>query len=185
MERRPLLATAGIVFSTPLVGCLGAVGNVGRIGDEKGEREANSGGDGTDTEPGTHHLYLVNLDDESHRVDLEVVDGAADEPVLEGTYEIPDGRGGEFREVAAWGERYEVTATVESGPSETFCWEIESCPGPKAEDDEAELRAGSRNSSVRIEPDAADLSFVTDSCDAIIAGTEAPTGPARQFEETD
>lgn len=182
MERRPFLATAGTALSTSLVGCLGTLGNVGRIGGESGTGDGNTGGDRAATEAGTHHLYLVNLDHEAQRVDLAIVERDGAEPVLEGTYEIPGEKGAEFREVAAWDETYDVTAAVRSSTSETFCWEIESCPGPEAEDDEAELPGGSRNGSVRIEPGADDLSFVTDSCDEIIAGTEVPTGPATQFE---
>lgn len=182
MERRPFLATAGTALSTPLMGCLGTLENGGSIGGENGTREESERDDRTATDAGTHHLYLTNFDDELQRVDLAIIERDGTEPVLEGTYEIPGEKGGEFRGVAAWGETYEVTATVRSSVSETFCWKTERCPGPKAGDDEAELPGGSRNSSVRIEPGADGLSFVTDSCDAIIAGTEVPTGPATQFE---
>lgn len=175
MERRHFLATTGTVLAAPLVGCLSTATD----GNENGNGDDN----GTDTETGTHHLYLVNLDDKSRRVELEVVRRGDDDPVLTNTYDIPAERGGEFREVAAWGETYEVTASLESGLSETFCWHIESCPSPEeAEVEAAELPNGSRNGSVRIEPEADDLSFVTDNCDEIIAGTEVPTGPAEQFE---
>lgn len=134
---------------------------------------------------GDHHLYLENLDDESHRVELLVVRSGADEPVIQGTYEIPAERGGEFREVAAWEETYEVSATLESGLSENVTWGIDPCPGAEAGDEESELEDGSRNGSVRIESGGDDLSFVRDSCDEILAGAAVPTGPAEQFEVDD
>lgn len=68
-----------------------------------------------------------------------------------------------------------MTATLGSGHSKTFTWGIESCG-------DSEAPNGSRNGSVRVDPGGADLSFVADNCDEIIAGTEAPTGPAEQFE---
>lgn len=129
-------------------------------------------------EDGDHHLYLMNLDDESRRIHLEVVRQSTGETLIEGTYDVPDRRGGEFRDLAAWGDTYEVTATLESGHSKTFTWAIESCSG-------SEAPKGSRNGSVRVDPGGTDLSFVADNCDEIIAGTEAPTGPAEQFEVDD
>lgn len=182
MDRRTLLTTTSIVLSGLLTGCVDSLRADTSTGDNNSDDEANTETDRSDPESGTHHLYLVNLSDESQQVDLMVVDRNSDDTVLEGTYEIPAERGGEFREIAHWEETYEVTATLKSGLSETFCWEIEGCPGPKAEDDESELPDGSRNGGVRIEPDAADLSFIADNCDEIIAGTAVATGPARQFE---
>lgn len=195
MDRRTFLATIGVGTSIPAVGCLGAFGESDTAGDGSGDGE-NDGesddgdaddGETDDGETGIHHLFLVNLDDAPRRIDLEVVDRGENEPVIEGTYELPDERGGEFREVAAWDETYEVRATLESGVSETFAWEIERCPATEAEGGESESETGSRNASVGIEPNADDLSFVTDSCDEIVAGTAVPVGPARQFvvEETD
>lgn len=191
MERRLFLAAAGSAL-VATAGCLGS-SPVDDANTNADSDDSDEDGDSTDPdadrdpESETHHLYLVNLDEEARRVTLDVArrDG---ETALEGAYEIPADRGGEFRAVAAWGETYDVTATLESGLSETFYWEIEDCPGPKSADDEsdaAELPGGSRNGSLRIEPGADDLSFVTDICDEIVAGTEASTGPAWQFEVED
>lgn len=180
MERRTALVTAGLALGTPLVGCLGSPANGDGTDHENGGGRATSGGNGTAA--GSHHLYLVNLDDESQRIVLEVVARAADEHVLEGTYEIPGEKGGEFREIAARGKSYDVTATVEADATKTFSWKIDPCPGARPENNGAELPSGSRNGSVRIESGADDISFLTDSCDEIIAGTEVPVGPAEQFE---
>lgn len=175
MERRNFLATTEIALVVPLVGCLSTATD----GNESG----HSDDDGTDTETGMHHLYLVNLDDKPQRVELEVVRRGDDESVLKDTYDIPAKRGGEFRGIAVWRETYEVTVSLESGLSETFDWHTESCQSPEeAVAEAAELSDGSRNCSTRIEQGADGLSFVTDSCDEIIAGTEVPTGPAEQFE---
>lgn len=168
MKRRTLLAATSSL-AVAGAGCLEAV--TGEEGDPAPHESAESDADGR------HHLYVENLDDRVHRVSLEVVRRRNDETVIDGTYELADERGGEFRDVGEWGETYDVTATVDSGVAETFTWTIDSCEG-------SELEGGSRNGSVRVEP-GDDLSFLTDSCDEVLAGAAVPTGPANRFEIDD
>lgn len=157
MERRSFLASFGAGLGS-FAGCLAP--------SSEGERRSD--------QP-DHHLYLVNLDDDPRRVELTVVRRDADEAVVDGTYEIPEERGGEFRDVARWERTYDVTVTLDAGLSETFAWTTESCAG-------SELPGGSRNGGVRIESGATGFSFVTDSCDELLAGTGVATGPASRFE---
>jgi hypothetical protein len=182
MDRRTALAAAGGAASALLAGCIDTARSVVGSSDDEPSDDEPSDDEPNDDETGTHHFYLVNLDDESRRVDLEIGRRDGNETVVAGTYEIPDERGAEFRDVAAWEETYEVTATLASGLSETFAWETDPCPGPEAEDDASELPDGSRNAAVRIDPGAEALSFVADNCDEIIAGTEVSTGGADRFE---
>lgn len=172
MKRRTLLAGASSI-AMAASGCLEAVAGTG--GDDSSPNESDDGSspdDSNDERP--HHLYVENLTDETRRVFLRVIRRSDDEVVIDGRFELEDERGGEFREVAAWGETFDVTAAVDSGVAETFTWEIETCAGSEAEN-------GSRNGSVRIESDAETVSFPTDSCDEIQAGAAVPTGPAEQF----
>lgn len=157
MDRRPFLRSLGPALGA-VCGCL-----------------ATSGDDARATRRPDHHLYLANLSEDSRRVELTVARRETGETVVDGIYEIPDERGGELREIGRWEETYDVTATVDSSVTETFAWETESCTNSEAPN-------GSRNGSVRIDSDADDLSFVTDSCDEIVASTEVATGPASAFE---
>lgn len=180
MDRRRFLTTSGIALSMSLAGCFGLYGNSGTT--DKGSDDPGDDGGGSETpQKAIHSLFVENLDSEAHRINIKVV-GDGGEPLIEGSYEIPDERGIEFQQEVQWGEQFEVTMTLESGLSGTFDWEIASCPGPKAEDGGSESPEGSRNGSVRIESGAEELSFVTDSCDEIIAGTEVATGPAGHYE---
>lgn len=195
MDRRQLLAATGITLTTSLAGCYGLDPRPGdgEDGTPDGNGETDDGEDGTDGEDddatgsqvSTHSLFVENLDEAARRLDVEVTGREDDDNLIEGTYEIPDERGIEFRREIAWDRTLEVTVTLESGVSDAFDWSVASCPGARAADGESEQQGGSRNGSVRIEPDAADLSFVTDSCDEIVAGTEVATGPAENYEVED
>lgn len=195
MDRRQLLAATGITLTTSLAGCYGLDPRPGdgEDGTPDGNGEADDGEDGTHGEDddaagsqvSTHSLFVENLDEAARRLDVEVTGREDDDHLIEGTYEVPDERGIEFRREIAWDRTFEVTVTLESGLSDSFEWAIASCPGARAEDGGSEQQDGSRNGSVRIEPDAADLSFVTDSCDEIVAGTEVATGPAENYEVED
>lgn len=180
MDRCHFFNASGIVLSLSLVGCFGSDESPGDTGD--GSNDLENDGDGSEgTQAATRSLFVENLDHETRRAELDVVSKECD-AVIEGTYEIPDVRGIEFRQEVTWSEEFEVTTTLESDLSETFVWEIASCPGPEAEEGGSELPGGSRNGSVRIEPGAEELSFGTDSCDEIIAGSEVAIGPAENYE---
>lgn len=158
MKRRSFLTSTGTSLGA-ICGCLSTSDEEDQLPDER-----------------THHLYLVNLDDDPQRVQLTVTLQETEEKIIDSIYRIPDRRGAEFREVAKWEETYEVTATLDSGNSKSFLWETEWCTN-------SEAPTGSRNGSLRIESGAAEFSFATDNCDEIIAGTEVATGPASRFEE--
>lgn len=199
MNRRQLLAATGLTLTATLAGCYGLDprDDSGDDGDPGGDRDDGEAGDdgangddgGTeatdDGQASTHSLFVENLDDEARRLDVDVTDREDEGPLIEGTYEVPDERGIEFRRELEWGRSFDVTVTLESGVSDTFEWAIESCPGARAEDGGSEQQGGSRNGSVRIEPDAEELSFVTDVCDEIVAGTEVAVGPAENYEVED
>lgn len=177
MRRRDLLTATAGALSVAAAGCTGLANSDDTDPEtsEPTDTDEPTGTDDTADETGDHHLYVENLDDEDRRVSLTVTRESDGETVIDGTYEVSDERGAKFEDVADWGETYEVSGSLETGVSATYSWEIESCEGGEAPN-------GSRNGSLRIEPDATDLSFVTDICDGIRAGTEVPTGPADQFE---
>lgn len=171
VRRRAVLASAGALAGA-LAGCLG------RLGDGPG-----ADGDGNESDPdlppdgvaeGDHRLYLANLDDEPRTVDIVVTDGETGERVVDGTYELPDERGAEFATVAAWDRRYDVSVDVVAGGSAAFEWANGDCSGGEATD-------GSRNAAVRVQPGGEEVTLVVDQCDAIVAGTAVPFGPAAEF----
>ncbi|WP_435349659.1 hypothetical protein [Haloarchaeobius sp. HRN-SO-5] len=163
MRRRALLTT-GATVSASLSGCLGRLAADGRGTDTGTERDWN----------GEHDLVLANYDDEPRVLSVVVeLDG---ETLVDGTYELPDGRGGVFEDIGRWEERYEIDAELGSGESETFVWETTGC----ADVDEAP--DGSRDGGVGIQSPHGDgeLSFYRDGCDALYG--DVPTGPASLFE---
>jgi len=184
MRRRAFL-TVGATALAATAGCLDDIGDTtGGDGSDEDRTDDTTTDPTTDpddgetyepSEDGDHYLYVENLDDETHLLDLVVVEASSGETVLAGRYEAPDGRGMEFPDLAAWDETYEVTASlVDAGVTETFFWSIDDCTGSMAPN-------GSRNGSVRIAEDAAELSFVVDACDALVAGGAVSTGPASNF----
>jgi len=192
MRRRTLLTTGAAALAAT-AGCLGRDDSGGTSGGTDDpttddpttepptdDPTTDPGGDTYATfappEDAAHRLYVENLDDESHPIDVQVTAMATGETVLAGRFEAPDGRGIEFPAVAARDANYGVqVALVDAAPAAAFQWNAQACP------EDSEAPNGSRNGSVRIAEDAADLSFVVDVCDALVAGTEVSTGPPGNF----
>ncbi len=194
MRRRTLLTTGAAALAAT-AGCLGENDDPGGTSDGTDDPATDDPTtepptDDPTTEPPTddtyatfappedaaHRLYVENLDDESHRMDVQVTALETGETVLAGRFEAPDGRGIEFPEIAARDAVYGVqVALVDAGPAAAFQWNAQACP------EDSEAPNGSRNGSVRVAEDAADLSFVVDACDALVAGTEVSTGPPGNF----
>lgn len=179
MNRRRLLRTAGAAIPVAIAGCTDLAAGPGTTGDGGDNERPDHDPDSEQADE--QSLFVENLDDESHRVVVDVTHQTESTVLFEGTYEIPDERGIEFRRAVAWGARFDVSITVSSESTETFEWHIESCPGPMAEDGESENPDGSRNGSVRIHDDVEEFSFVVDSCDAL-HGNEVSIGRAADFE---
>lgn len=179
MDRRQLLGTAGAAIPAVVAGCTDLVTGPGTTGDgsEDGRPAYDPGSDRADPQS----LFVENLDDESRRVTVDVTHRADDSVLFAGTYEIPDERGIEFRRTVAWGDRFDVSIDVSSSVSETFEWHVGSCPGPTEGAGTSESPGGSRNGSVRIHDDVAELTFLVDACDAV-HGNEVSIGPAAGFE---
>lgn len=192
MRRRALLG-AGAGALAAAAGCLDGIAGGGDDADDDDGTD-DGGDDATDTPPhdtttgsdstyatfappsdAAHRLYVENLDDTAHPVDLAVRAVASGETVLAGRFEAPDGRGIEFPAVAARDANYEVrVALVDRDLAALFQWTARSCDGTEAPE-------GSRNGSVRIAEGATDLSFVVDACDALQAGAAVSTGPPGNF----
>lgn len=175
MDRRRFLATTGIALSAPLVGCLDAVtADAG----QPPERPWTPG-EPIDDPDGTHHLYVENRTDSTEAAWLRVVreDGAT---LVDGRYELPDGRGIEFEDVATWETAYTIDLAIDGEDVTSFEWYTDEC----GRDSEAPGDGGSRNAAVRVGEASGDggerVSLVVDQCDAIVAGT-VPTGSAESF----
>lgn len=126
---------------------------------------------------GTHHLFVENYTDTTEAAWLRVVreDGAT---LVDGRYELPDGRGIKFEDIAAWETTYTVELAIDGEDIAALEWYTEECsPDSEASD-------GSRNGAVRVTDvsngDEHQVSFVRDQCDAIYA-PGVPTGAAETF----
>lgn len=173
MNRRTFLASTGGGLSAPLVGCLG---------DTTADQTTPSDQPWTPSAPiedpdGIHHLFVENYTDTSETAWLRVgcEDGAT---LVDGRYELPDGRGIEFDDIAAWETTYTVELAIDGEDVAALEWHTAAC------DPDSEAPDGSRNGAVQVE-DAADsnerrISFVTDQCDAIRV-PDVPVGPAEAF----
>lgn len=166
--RRRVLASTVAGIAGALAGCLDGLANGDDADEDDEDDDIPPGGIGD----GEHRLYLANLDDATHEIDLEVYDRHAEERVVDGTYELPGGKGAEFEPIAGVEIRYDVTATVADGGSLDVTW----APGP------CDTTGGSsQNAAVRIQPGGEELTLVEDNCDEISAGTSASFGPAAEF----
>lgn len=193
MDRRQFCTLGGLTLAG-LAGCLSGSGDSDddANGDPKDGRDSgnatDNGNDGdTDTRwgetetvtevEGAHHLFVENHTDETESAWIRVV-SEDDDVLVDGRYELPDGRAIEFSDIAAWETTYDIEISLEEENLTTFEWTTTEC-GP-----DSEAPNGSRNAAVRYGADSADDSapfdIVVDQCDAIIAGT-IPSGPAEYF----
>lgn len=173
MDRRQLLATMGLAVAAPIGGCLDTTS--GQTEDPP-ERPWDAS-DPIDEEDGEHHLFVENHTDATERAWLRVVreDG---EHVVDGRYELPDGRGIEFEDIAAWETTYSIELALEQGTVHSQEWETPECGSAS----ESPGSGGSRNATLRFETtgDSGDgplVSIRVDQCDAIV-GPDLPATPA-------
>jgi hypothetical protein len=200
MNRRRFCTLGGLAVAG-LAGCLnnsdesdeeergdgnGTVSGFGN-GDDDGNGESAGTGNGDNGEWGegesgrenaAHDLFVENHTDQTESAWIRVVseDGNV---LVDGTYELPDGRAIEFSDIAAWETTYSIDISLNDADVTTLEWTTKEC-GPGSEAPEH----GSRNAAVRygakdIE-DGRQFDFVVDQCDAIIAG-RLPSGPADGF----
>lgn len=168
MNRRTFLATAGAAVA----GCAG-------ITDAGTPAPPWPVTDPIADPDGTHDLFVENHTDRSETAWLRVVRND-DAVVVDGRYELPDGRGIRFDDVAAWERAYTIDIAIDGMDRRTFDWQTADCgsDAESADDD------GSRNAAVRLEDvdpgDGTRLALRVDGCDAIDTGT-VPTGSAERF----
>ena len=173
MDRRKFLATTGIGLVTPLVGCLS-----GPTADQTTTPDRPwTPSDPIEDPDGTHHLFVENHTNTTEAAWLRVVreDGAT---LVDGRYELPDGRGIKFEEIAAWETTYTVELAIDGEDMATLEWYTEECGR------DSEAPDGSRNGAVRVKDvsdgDEQRVSFVMDQCDALYS-PGVPIGPAEGF----
>lgn len=176
MDRRSVLATAGSVLSVSISGCLRTT----FAGENETVDRPWTASDPGGSADGAHHLVVENHTDTTRRAWLRVSnqEGAV---VVDGRYELPDGRGIKFAEIAAWRTTYTIELAIDGDAVISLEWYTPNC-GP---DSEAPGESGSRNATVRIkepagEDDEHQISLVVDECDALY-GPGLPTGPADAF----
>lgn len=172
MDRRSVLASAGGALTLSLGGCLGT--NFGR--DTETSPRPWTASTTTASPDGTHHLVVENHTDATRAAWLRVSEreGAT---LVDGRYELPDGRGIEFAELAGWETAYTIELAVDGGPTTTFSWTTPTCGA----DAEVSGQSGSRNATVLVEASAGEgdepqASLVVDECDGIYS--HLPAGPA-------
>lgn len=175
MDRRTFLAATGAGLSVALAGC-----SLGGGEDRAGTTDrSRTPGDATGTPGGAHDLYVENFTSrtETARIGVVRADGTA---LVDGRYELPDERGLEFEDLAAWETTYTIELAIDGADPVSLEWYTRPC-GP---DSEAPGESGSRNAFVRLEAGAGDVeqrvSLVVDQCDALY-GPEVPVGPAESF----
>lgn len=175
MDRRTVLATTGIALTAPLSGCSSP-----SAADKNGTPDRPwAASDPIENPDGAHHLVVENHTDTTRPAWLRVVreDGAA---LVDGRYELPDGRGIEFEDIAAWQTTYTIELAIDGDDVTSREWYTEEC----GSDSEAAGGSGSRNATVRVEEPSDDgdhqISLVTDECDALY-GPGLPRGPAEGF----
>lgn len=192
MDRRSFLATIGVGVSGSLVGCVQAPGIPGSDLPAGSSATADSSGtDGTTemddsstvNEP-PHDLVVENHTDTTLTAHIRLAEKNGD-TLVEDRFELPHGRGIEFDDIAAWERTYTIELAIDGGEIASFSWHTDEC-GPA---EESPGSGGSRNATVRIEPDPEkpderQISMVVDQCDALY-GPELPTGPADGFRVED
>ena len=188
MNRRSFLAAAGLGLSVPLVGCVQAPGsrqNDGPAGSSETDDAAGSSEtDGPTTEDERRHdLVVENYTETTLMAEIRVLE--TDTAIVDGRYELPDGRGIEFEDLAIWEHTYTIELSIEGGDPTAFSWQTKDCGAPE----ESPGSGGSRDATIRIEADSEaqgdhQLSLLVDECDAIY-GPQLPTGPANGFRLED
>lgn len=169
MKRRSVLALGSSVTITAVAGCGGFVA------DESNGRPWPASDPIVDP-AGTHHLFVENHTSTTETAWLRVVreDGAT---LVDGRFELPDGRAIRFDDIATWETTYTIDIAIEGEAVRSLEWYTAEC-GSGAE---AQGSSASRNAAVRVEaPDGDRVGIRVDECDAIIAG-RLPTGSAESF----
>lgn len=176
MDRRTLVATAGMALSAPFGGCLGGIST----GENTQPERPWSPSTTIESQGGTHHLFIENHTNTTETAWIRVVreDGAT---LVDGRYELPDTRGIRFENIGAWEKSYTIELAIADENPISLQWNTPEC-GP---DSESSGDGGSRNASVRVkEPSDSDrenqVSLVVDECDALFS-PGVPIGPAKGF----
>lgn len=203
MDRRTFLAATGVALCAPLVGCRGATTtpeNDPAPGTTAADPPTNTDEDppvtdATEADPsgrpwppsdpiedsdGVHHLYVENYTETTETAWIRVVreSGAT---LVDGRYELPDGRGIKFTNIASWETNYTIDLAIDGEDVTSLAWDTEACgSGSEVPGDN-----GSRNAAVRVKNTADDtidnrVSLVVDQCDALFA-PGVPIGPAETF----
>lgn len=174
MDRRMFLAMNGSILVAGLAGCASLIAD---SETETPDRPWDQSDPITDPD-GTHHLFVENHTEMTETAWLRVVreDGTS---LVDGRYELPDGRGLKFEAIAAWERTYRIDVAIDGEDVATVEWETPEC-GP---DSEAPGDVGSRNAAVQVvaaEADENRVSLTVDQCDAVVSPS-VPTGPAETF----
>lgn len=172
MNRRTFLVTAGLATGAALAGCTGFPG-AGTPERPWPESEP------IDDPNGTHDLFVENHTDRTELAWVRLV--RDDDAVLvDGRYELPDGRAIRFDDLAAWERTFTIDVAIDGVGRRSFEWSTADC-GP---DSATTGGDGSRNAAVRVEDgdqsEGVRITRWVDECDAINTGT-IPTGSADSF----
>lgn len=137
MNRRRVLADAGLALSTLLGGCLDGSAYTGRTGGgDDGthieNRTVNADGESTDDEKYTYDesrrdsIFVKNTTNDEVVVEILVERKSDGEILVENAYNIPRKTGLEIPDVAAVGDEYAITAKYD-GVAEEHDWTVLSC----------------------------------------------------------
>lgn len=176
MDRRSVLVSAGSALSLSFSGCLGRTFAGGNETSNRPWTASSTSG----AQDGTHHLVVENHTDTTLAAWLRV--SKHEGPVIvDGRYELPDGRGIKFAEIAGWEMAYTIELAIDGEETTSLEWTTPTC-GP---DSEAPGKSGSRNATVLIkdpvgENEEHQISLMLDECDALY-GPGLPTGPAATY----
>lgn len=179
MQRREFVASGATALAgtAVLAGAAGCLAGGDRDPSERPWTEQER----IDDPDGEHDLYVENHTDTTEPAWVRVVreDGAY---LVDGRYELPDERGIEFDEVAAWETTYTVDVAIDGEPTRSVEWHTESCNGTESPN------GGSRDAGVRVlaaedDPDRAHrLELHVNQCDALGMASQLPAGPASTFK---
>jgi hypothetical protein len=175
VHRRRALRVAGVTLAATLGGCLDA-----DRGGESGTPERPwTASDPVESPAGAHHLFVENLTETTENAWLRLrrEDGAT---LVDGRYELPDGRGFEFENVARWARTYTITVAIDGAEPVSMTWSTAACGSGS----ETGKDNGSRNAAVRVRSVEGDetnrVALVVDDCDALFSPA-VPIGPAEAF----
>lgn len=174
MHRREFVATSGLVLAGA-AGCLGD-GENGPPGRPWTEQEP------IDDPAGVHDLFVENHTETTEPAWVRVVreDG---EHLVDGRYELPDGRGIEFAEIAAWETTYTVEVAIDGEPTRSVEWYTESCGTGTESGDSGSRDAGVRVLAAADDPDQEHrIELHVNQCDAVGLASQLPAGPASTFK---